>query len=87
MAPPRTTTTIAVAIVVALALVTGACASSKAPATPAPSYAAAVAAGNAAGDPVEGAVFLFKGADRAAIEAFVAADPYVKAGLVTAWCV
>ena len=53
MAPPRTTTTIAVAIVVALALVTGACASSKAPATPAPSYAAAVAAGNAAGDPVE----------------------------------
>lgn len=41
----------------------------------------------AAGDPVEGAVFLFKGADRDAIEAFVAADPYVKAGLVTAWCV
>lgn len=39
----------------------------------------------AVADPPEGALFVFKGASRDAIEAFVAADPYVKAGLVTAW--
>jgi uncharacterized protein len=38
-------------------------------------------------DPVDGAVFHFRGAERAAIEAFVANDPYVKAGLVTEWTI
>lgn len=36
-------------------------------------------------EPVDGAVFLFKAETAAPVEAFVAADPYVKAGLVTAW--
>eukprot|EP00882_Tetradesmus_deserticola_P010557 GHRQ01011152.1.p1 GENE.GHRQ01011152.1~~GHRQ01011152.1.p1 ORF type:complete len:140 (+),score=44.32 GHRQ01011152.1:116-535(+) len=36
----------------------------------------------AAGDPVEGAVFIFKNTSRDAIEAFVQADPYVQNGLV-----
>ncbi|HWK36132.1 YciI-like protein [Sphingomonas sp.] len=39
--------------------------------------------GGALDDPVDGAVLLFR--DRAAAEAFAAADPYVTAGLVTAW--
>lgn len=37
----------------------------------------------AAGDPVTGAVFVFKNSTKAEIEAFVAADPYVQNGLVT----
>jgi uncharacterized protein YciI len=36
-------------------------------------------------DPVDGAAFLWSVADPAPIEAFVAADPYVAAGLVTSW--
>ena len=36
-------------------------------------------------DPVDGAVLLFKGESPAAAEAFAAADPYVKNGLVTRW--
>jgi hypothetical protein len=36
-------------------------------------------------DPVDGAVFLFQGASPAAAEAFAAADPYVKNGLVKSW--
>jgi len=33
--------------------------------------------------PVDGALFVFRGASRAEVEAFVAADPYVVNGLVT----
>jgi uncharacterized protein YciI len=36
----------------------------------------------AAGDPVEGAVFIFKNTTKDDIEAFVKADPYVQNGLV-----
>jgi uncharacterized protein YciI len=36
-------------------------------------------------DPVDGAVLLFAGDSPAAAEAFAAADPYVRHGLVTAW--
>ncbi len=36
----------------------------------------------ATGDPPSGALFVFEG-DRAEVEAFVAADPYGEAGLVT----
>ncbi len=36
-------------------------------------------------DPVDGAAFLWNVDDPAPIEAFTAADPYVAAGLVTAW--
>jgi uncharacterized protein len=36
-------------------------------------------------DPVDGAVLLFQVKDRAAVEEFVKADPYVANGLVTAW--
>jgi uncharacterized protein len=36
-------------------------------------------------EPVDGAVFLFQGASPAVAEAFAAADPYVKNGLVTSW--
>jgi uncharacterized protein YciI len=36
-------------------------------------------------DPVDRAVFLFQSHSPAAVEAFVAADPYVRHGLVTAW--
>eukprot|EP00955_Chlamydomonas_euryale_P093482 364787-Chlamydomonas_euryale.AAC.20 len=43
--------------------------------------------GGAFGDPPEGGLLLFKpDVAVAEIEAFVAADPYVKNGLVTAWC-
>jgi hypothetical protein len=35
------------------------------------------------GDPPIGAAIVFRGVDRAAVEAFVQADPYVVAGLVT----
>jgi uncharacterized protein YciI len=36
-------------------------------------------------DPVDGAVFLFQGSSPAAAEAFAAADPYVRNGLVKSW--
>ena len=36
-------------------------------------------------DPVDGAAFVFTVADRARVQAFVAADPYVANGLVPAW--
>jgi len=36
-------------------------------------------------DPVDGAVLLFVGESPAAAEAFAAADPYVRHGLVTRW--
>jgi uncharacterized protein len=39
----------------------------------------------ALGDPPHGAAFVFRAAVPAEIEAFVAADPYVEAGLVRAW--
>jgi uncharacterized protein YciI len=39
------------------------------------------------GDPVDGAVFVFRADDRSAVERFVADDPYVEAGLVTAWTI
>jgi uncharacterized protein YciI len=36
-------------------------------------------------NPPDGAVFLFRGSSPAAAEAFAAADPYVKNGLVKGW--
>jgi uncharacterized protein len=36
-------------------------------------------------DPIDGAVILFLGDDRAVVERFVALDPYVRNGLVKAW--
>jgi uncharacterized protein len=39
----------------------------------------------ALGDPPHGAAFVFRLEDAAAVEDFVAADPYVAAELVTAW--
>jgi hypothetical protein len=36
-------------------------------------------------DPVDGAVLLFRADSPKIVEAFVAADPYVKNGLVTQW--
>lgn len=36
-------------------------------------------------DPVDGSVFLFQGDSPAAAEAFAAADPYVKNGLIKRW--
>ena len=41
--------------------------------------------GGALADPVDGAVLLFNCDSTAPIEAFIAADPYVKNGLVTRW--
>ena len=41
--------------------------------------------GGALADPVDGAVLLFCCDSPAPIEAFVAADPYVRNGLVTRW--
>lgn len=41
--------------------------------------------GGAFADPVDGAVLLFQGDSPAAAEAFAAADPYVRHGLVTRW--
>jgi uncharacterized protein len=41
----------------------------------------------AVGAPPKGATFFFKGASKEEVEAFVAADAYVKAGLVTAWAI
>lgn len=39
--------------------------------------------GGAVGDPPHGALIVFEVGDPAAVEEFVAADPYVEAGLVT----
>jgi len=36
-------------------------------------------------DPVDGAVLLFRADSLAVVEQFVAADPYVRHGVVTAW--
>lgn len=36
-------------------------------------------------NPIDGAAFVFKTADRAIIEEFARSDPYVANGLVTAW--
>lgn len=36
-------------------------------------------------DPPTGAAIVFTGVDRAHVEAFVSADPYRRAGLITAW--
>ena len=41
--------------------------------------------GGALANPADGAVLLFLGDSEAAAEAFAAADPYVKNGLVTRW--
>ena len=41
--------------------------------------------GGALADPTDGAVLLFRGDSPAAAEAFAAADPYVRHGLVTHW--
>jgi uncharacterized protein YciI len=41
--------------------------------------------GGAYADPVDGAVLLFQVKDRATVEEFVKADPYVANGLITAW--
>lgn len=41
--------------------------------------------GGALDDPIDGAILLFQGDSPAAAEAFAAADPYVKSGLVTQW--
>jgi uncharacterized protein len=41
--------------------------------------------GGALADPVDGAVLLFRGDSPAAAEAFAAADPYVRNGLIARW--
>jgi uncharacterized protein YciI len=41
--------------------------------------------GGALANPADGVVLLFRGDSAAAAEAFAAADPYVKNGLVTRW--
>ena len=41
--------------------------------------------GGAFADPVDGALLLFRAESPAAVEAFVAADPYVLGGLVARW--
>jgi uncharacterized protein len=41
--------------------------------------------GGALAEPVDGAVLLFQGASDDVVRSFVAADPYVKNGLITAW--
>lgn len=38
-------------------------------------------------DPVNRAVLVWRAADRSVVEAFVADDPYVRAGLVTSWSI
>ena len=37
------------------------------------------------GDQADGALLVWKAADRGVVEAFVQADPYVRNGLVTRW--
>ena len=44
-----------------------------------------IVAGGATGSPPSGALFIFKAASASTVEAFVKNDPYVSAGLVTAW--
>ena len=39
----------------------------------------------AVGEPIEGALLVFTAEDPAAVEDFVAQDPYVTEGLVTTW--
>ena len=39
----------------------------------------------AVGDPIEGALLVFTADDQAVVDEFVAQDPYVSGGLVTAW--
>jgi uncharacterized protein YciI len=41
--------------------------------------------GGALGDPIDSAAILFESDSQAVAERFVAADPYVKNGLVTGW--
>jgi len=41
--------------------------------------------GGALADPVDGAVLLFRADSPTVVEAFVANDPYVAAGIVTRW--
>jgi uncharacterized protein len=41
--------------------------------------------GGAVGDPVEGALLLFRGEGPEVAEAFARADPYVRNGLVSRW--
>ena len=41
--------------------------------------------GGALGDPVDGALLVFRVADRATVEAFAKEDPYVVNGLVVRW--
>ncbi len=41
--------------------------------------------GGALADPVDGAILLFRGESPAVAEAFAAADPYVRNGLVRSW--
>jgi uncharacterized protein len=41
--------------------------------------------GGALADPIDGAVLLFDCDSPATVEAFIAADPYVLAGLITRW--
>ena len=41
--------------------------------------------GGALADPIDGAILLFEGESPAVVEQFVAADPYVRNGLVTHW--
>src|SRR5262245_2309911 len=41
--------------------------------------------GGALANPLDGAVLLFRGDSPAAAEAFAAADPYVRNGMVTRW--
>src|SRR3954469_16304244 len=41
--------------------------------------------GGALANPIDGAVLLFRGESPAVAEAFAAADPYVRNGLVTSW--
>ena len=36
-------------------------------------------------DPPTGAALVFRGVDRDHVEAFVASDPYMQAGLITTW--
>jgi uncharacterized protein YciI len=47
--------------------------------------AGTVTLAGALGDPPTGAAIVFKGVHRDHVERFVAEDPYVQAGLVTAW--
>ncbi|MEP7116736.1 MAG: YciI-like protein [Acidobacteriota bacterium] len=47
--------------------------------------AGALILAGALADPVDGAVLLFRAADKSAVEAFAQNDPYVTNGLVTKW--